>query len=234
MRTRLIRHSLPKDGHRRVENEDAFSYRPSIGRFAIADGATESSYSGAWARMLVEAMATPGRLLPDIPLLQDRWAGGFLNDPTLPWYSRAKAEQGAFATLLILQIRSEGTWQCAAIGDSCLFVSRPGEIEAFPLSDVSEFGTSPDLIGSRPASIAGLEGRLRHRSGQWVTGDSFLLATDAVAAYVVESCVAGGRSVSEALRLDSPPGVRRRHLSRLRAARRIKNDDLTYCAILTV
>src|SRR2546430_11000254 len=55
----------PKRGHGPREYEDAFADNLALGRFAVADGATESAYAGLWARMLVNefvstASAEPG------------------------------------------------------------------------------------------------------------------------------------------------------------------------------
>ena len=48
---------LPKDGNGPEEYEDAFRSLPEQGRFAVADGATETSFSGIWAAALVAAFA---------------------------------------------------------------------------------------------------------------------------------------------------------------------------------
>jgi len=37
---------LPKRGHSAEEYEDAFAGDPKVGRFAVADGASESSFAG--------------------------------------------------------------------------------------------------------------------------------------------------------------------------------------------
>ena len=42
--------SLPKRGHSPEEYEDALAGDPRSGRFAVADGASESSFAGLWAR----------------------------------------------------------------------------------------------------------------------------------------------------------------------------------------
>ena len=52
---------LPKRGNAAEEYEDAFAGDPASGRFAIADGASESCFAAAWAKIVVESyVKTPG------------------------------------------------------------------------------------------------------------------------------------------------------------------------------
>ena len=46
--------SLPKRRNAPEEYEDAFACDCELGRFALADGASESSFAEVWARLLVE------------------------------------------------------------------------------------------------------------------------------------------------------------------------------------
>ena len=57
---------LPKKGNSIEEYEDAFDYSITDHRFAIADGATESSFAGEWARSLVHGVVAslPSQSLP--------------------------------------------------------------------------------------------------------------------------------------------------------------------------
>src|SRR5690242_16921574 len=91
---------LPRRGYSADEYEDAFAGDDRTGRFAVADGATESSFAAAWARLLVEEyVRTPTRWSSWLPAVRRRWAAGVEGRP-LPWYAEAKAEEGAYATLL--------------------------------------------------------------------------------------------------------------------------------------
>src|SRR5579884_1055791 len=91
---------VPRRGYSADEYEDACAGDDRTGRFAIADGATESSFAAAWARLLVEEFVrTPGPWSGWLPSLRRCWAAD-LDDRPLPWYAEAKAEEGAFATLL--------------------------------------------------------------------------------------------------------------------------------------
>src|SRR4051794_1385943 len=91
---------LPRRGHSADEYEDACAGDARAGRFAVADGATESSFAASWARLLVEEFVrTPAPWSSWLPALRQRWAAE-LQDQPLPWYAEAKAEEGAYATLL--------------------------------------------------------------------------------------------------------------------------------------
>src|SRR4051794_19766200 len=98
---------LPRRGHTVDECEDAAAGSPERGRFAVADGAAESSFAALWARLLVEEFVRT----PDthstweswLPPLQQRWAEAVSPVPDaapLPWYLEARVQQGAYATFL--------------------------------------------------------------------------------------------------------------------------------------
>ena len=90
---------LPKSGSTEGEYEDAFwpkrlpvdrEAELSDFRVAVADGATETSFSGLWAKLLVRSYAE-GRLLPEgfaasLVKLQARWRSAITRKP-LPWYA---------------------------------------------------------------------------------------------------------------------------------------------------
>ena len=99
---------VPKKGNSAEEYEDAFGCAEEQGVFAIADGATESSFSEIWAQVLTRqyvssppAGAPPGQsVLQDwLTPLQREWHAN-INWDRLPWYAEEKARSGAFAALL--------------------------------------------------------------------------------------------------------------------------------------
>ncbi|MEW6303425.1 MAG: hypothetical protein AB1705_08145 [Verrucomicrobiota bacterium] len=99
---------VPKEGYSPDEYEDAFSCAPNEGQFAIADGATESSFSDLWAQALVNKYTNqppPGAppnesVMSDwITPLQKEWHAS-INWERLPWYAEEKARTGAFAAWL--------------------------------------------------------------------------------------------------------------------------------------
>lgn len=49
---------LPKGGHSEEDYEDSFAFSIQKRRFAIADGATETSFAKQWAQSLVQAFVS--------------------------------------------------------------------------------------------------------------------------------------------------------------------------------
>src|SRR4051794_19375718 len=90
---------VPKVGSSHQEYEDA--YWPKIlvdgisqQRFAIADGATETSFSGVWAKQLVRAygngeMDSPEQIRLTLETLQRRW-WKIVGRKKLAWYAEEK------------------------------------------------------------------------------------------------------------------------------------------------
>lgn len=190
---------LPKRGHSEEEYEDAYAARG--GRFAVADGASESSFAALWARLLVEGFVQRTRAKISwgdwLTPLRQRWASK-VDGLELPWYAEAKREEGAFAAFLGLKFRrsreggTQGHWRARAIGDSCLFhVREDCLVQAFPLTRSQDFDNRPDLLGSRPVGKPAPRPRLKQCQGEWRAGDCFFLATDALAEWFLRQHEAG-------------------------------------------
>ena len=232
---RYCRFVEPRRGASRDECEDAAAADPGRGRFAIADGATESSHAGPWARLLVEAfvrqeeLAWPGWIVP----LQGRWAQAVAPpERPLPWYLEGRLEQGAFSTFVGLSL-SEEAWHAVAVGDSCLVHMRGARATAFPLEHSSQFGNSPALIGScRPVEEIPLR-QARQCMGECRPGDRLWLMTDALAAWYLSRMEAGERPWEEMQRLaDQDEAAFSGWVARQRESRRLRNDDTTLLGVL--
>ncbi len=94
--------SLHKHGGTADEYEDGWAADTDRGRFAVADGASESAFAGLWARLLAQsfiAAARPYDLSGWLSEARRRWSEEMMG-LELPWYAEMKREQGAFATLL--------------------------------------------------------------------------------------------------------------------------------------
>jgi hypothetical protein len=188
---------LQKGGNAPAEYEDAFFPRGNFQleahtfRVCVADGATETSYSGEWAQTLAwgygRGRIAAGRLPQTLTPLQRRWQMAVGSQP-LPWYATEKLQLGAFSTLLGVTIRDEGRrWEATAAGDSCLFQVRDGRsIGSFPLTDSESFSSHPALLSSLPARLHDMDSVVAQTSGEWWPGDAFLLATDALAQWLMK------------------------------------------------
>jgi len=230
--TRLISvraFSLPKSGSTREECEDVLAYDAKCGRIAVADGATESSFSGSWARALVEGFirqGPPGRSLEHwLRGLRSEWVSK-IDWQALSWYAEEKARQGAFATLLGLQVKygARPTWQAYAIGDTCLFRIRRGAlVSVFPLESSANFGSTPDLLQSvhDPTSID----RFAVEKGVLSQFDEFFLATDALANWFLTQAEQG-QHPWEPLRAVDTDEAFEALVSQLRDTGAMRNDDV--------
>jgi hypothetical protein len=234
MRVRSSSFALPKAGNTPDEYEDASWPRRTLTRettsfrCAVADGATETSFSGLWAGMLVRAYCAgrlEGRRLPrTLSALRASW-GEEVGRVPLPWYAEEKVRSGAYSSLLGLTVSAlpdAPRWRAEAIGDSCLFHLRGGTLlAAFPLARAEDFNSRPYLLSSR----AGGEDAMSRLEGTWESGDRFLLATDALAAWALAAEERGDHPWNRLLT------VRRVEwadwLAELRAGGTMRNDDVT-------
>jgi hypothetical protein len=163
--------------------------------------------------------------------VQARWASDVGSQP-LPWYAEAKFAQGAFATFLGVVLKSFGrpSWQAVAVGDSCLFQIRDGQLrQAFPLTQSSEFDNSPRLLGSRTSAVEARQREVRGY-GSWQAQDRFFLATDALAQWFLRQVEAGGKpwEVLESLLGESDVSTAgKAWIEQLRDQHEIRNDDVT-------
>ncbi|HEV2327951.1 MAG TPA: hypothetical protein VGY56_04075 [Verrucomicrobiae bacterium] len=230
---------LPKNGSSEAEYEDASAIAEGKLRFAVADGATETSFSKIWAKQLVRAFVD-GRL--SIPIvtdelgpLQSRWQKIVHRHP-LPWYAEEKASDGAFAAFVGLQFfdaRSETdvktNWRAAAAGDSCLFQLRDGKIvESFPLEDSGSFNDRPNLLGSVANGNGSLE-TMSRAGGPVFAGDVFFLMTDAIACWFLKEHERGNKPWD--LLQGQDQSSFRDLVTNLRAEKEMKNDDVTLVRI---
>lgn len=244
-----------KAGNSDFEYEDAACTlsdleQPGLSRYAVADGATETSFAGAWARSLAEAYCTGVLTGPEavssLAALSQSWEER-IGQMSLAWFAEEKALQGAFATLCGITLcrdsvapsKCEGAWQAVAVGDSCLFQIRDQAIiRSFPLENSSQFGCSPEMLCSinhlRPQSEI-LSAAKFLAEGRWLSGDVFLLMTDALACWFL-ALVESGRLPSDFIAqiADQKSFLSYVHSSRTAVSAdglQLKNDDVTLLVI---
>jgi hypothetical protein len=229
----------PKDGNAISEWEDAGAFSEARGLFAVADGATSSYRAQAWAYTLVRRFldAPPSHSTPEAFAA---WLEGARN--TMPaddassenaaWYVGEAARRGSFATLVGLALARPdarrpraGSWRALAFGDSCLFQIRAGELlVAFPLREAASFGMAPPLLRSIGHHNGDLED-LKFAGGRYQTGDVFLLATDALSAWALQTAESEPAVWKTLARVGHEAFAQL--LIDVRAADAIENDDVT-------
>lgn len=240
----------PKAGNRPEEYEDAFwpAKRPakrgkaagkgagkatgSRARFAVADGATETSFAGLWARRLVGAYGAGcfagGDWLQQLRREQAAWYDEVLQKP-LPWYAEEKVRAGAYAALVGLELAATGEWHSLAIGDCCLLQWRGDELlAAFPAQEAAFFTSRPYLLSSNAAANGGLGEQVQRAGGQWLPGDHFALLSDAIAHWALREWEAGNPPFAA---LAAVQQAGQRHFAQwvdgLRQSAALRNDDVT-------
>jgi hypothetical protein len=229
---------LPKRDHSAEEYEDAFAANPEHGRFAIADGASESSFARLWAQLLVEefVQAPPGHPLPWaewLSPLRKRWAEA-VDGRSLPWYAEMKAQQGGFATFLGLVLEAD-RWRAVSVGDCCLFQLRREEVlRAFPLTRAADFGNVPRLVGSRAGGSEPAVTQQAVAEGAWQVNDWLLLMTDALAQWFLSSLEAARESawsLRSLLEDNANSAAFASWVEGLRDREGLRNDDVTLLAV---
>jgi hypothetical protein len=227
-------------GEGEYEDAVAFAEEPGTGellRVAVADGATEAVFSRRWARLLVEGFVAggPSVLGDELAQVQGEWQAYIERQSeqqsearagALPWYVAEKAEAGAFAALLGVELHAEreggGAWSAVSVGDCNLFHLRKDRLlEAWPRAQAADFDDRPALVPSRPGADCP---EARHAEGTFQRGDAFVLSTDAAAAWLLET------DPAEALRWNGQ-AIFADAVQAGRANNMLKNDDTTVAVL---
>jgi hypothetical protein len=225
----------PKRGNTAAEYEDAFwpseplTLQSKLLRFAIADGATETSFARSWAQILTRAYCrdqlSNRKVRKNMPRLAEEWRAAIGNQP-LPWYAEEKLSQGAFATFLGLTI-IDGAWDATAIGDSCLFQIRADRVlTAFPMTHAEDFSNHPFLLSSNNRRWQDELAHVDQIRGTWEAGDEFYLMTDAIACWFLSAMEEGESPERVLLHLEQFD----EWIESLRDGR-MRNDDVTILRI---
>jgi hypothetical protein len=235
---------FPKSGHSGDEYEDAFSQAETEDisggkrlRLAIADGATESSFSKEWAELLTthfcQKMLHRKHIHQWLAEVAQQWTDA-VSGRELPWYAAHKLDQGAFAAFLGCDLDlQKGILRSIAVGDCCQFLIRNETlISSFPLENSADFGNTPFLLSSRTESNKGLREHVHVLVHQLQPGDRIILATDALACWFLAEIEKEEKPWLELENLlsrsqESQLGW----LENLRKEKRIRNDDTTFALL---
>ena len=237
----------PKAGASEAEWEDCAGYdagAPAAGRgarYVVVDGATEAYDSIRWVRQLVTAFLG---LDHERPALTEAGLDGWIRQMQQRWLDEAPRafasvfeerkfhDDGSFATFLGCEVHDlDGPrpyWRAAALGDAVLFHVREGQrVTHFPELAPEDFGLTPDGVFTQPSQRERMRCALRLTGGELRVGDLLYIATDALAAWLVEEDRRNGRACWRRLATVEHPAAFRRFVAEERNARRMKNDDVT-------
>lgn len=234
---------IAKDAEYADEYEDAFAFDALRGIAAIADGVSSAIFSGQWAEILTRGVVAnppcPGgndHFSAWLAECRARWAES-VDVAALPWNQKQKLRQvgGGFSTLLWVEVGpvdpggTDGRdlrIRAYAIGDSCLFHIRAGQVlQTFPIQASAEFEQDPLSICSADlGKDALLEFRTLEADCQ--ADDLLVLATDAIAQWALTTLEAGIPPDWPAY-VEMPEAAWRDHVVELRRAGRIRYDDTT-------
>ncbi len=240
---------LAKDPEHPGENQDAYAFDLQCGVAAVADGVASAIFSAAWAETLVQAtVRQPPE--PDDPNGFAEWLDRCrrewrekIDTTGLAWFQKAKLPTGAFSTLLWAQLLplpadragAFGGFRLVAhaIGDSCLFHLRHGELlRCFPLSSVAEFENNPLALGSADLGRDALM-QFETLDVNCFPDDRLLLATDAVAEWLYRRVEANDPPDWPSLWETSEPEWAN-NMTALRETREMRYDDATLLVLHVV
>lgn len=246
--------STHKAGEKAGDNQDAYAFNINTKRFAVADGATRSFLSAHWAKLLVNHFCNETVSSNTELLITHDWAN-WLKPIQVKWnkevkviveknpkdyvlFNRYEREDPAFATFIGLQFSQINNkslrWKSIIIGDSCLFILQNDRITSYLL-------TSPDEFDYRPACFSSVNNLIdtnlpKFQDGYAEIGDTFILATDALAKWMLAlSQTLGWDGVIKQLNaLESQNDFNRfiRH-ARQRTEITLENDDTTLMILST-
>jgi hypothetical protein len=237
MTLRVVVRTVHKAGNRPDENEDAAGFAGSSQRLrlAVADGATEASFSDLWARALVDAWVAKSVTGLGAGILEEArsaWSARLPAYDRLPWHAQEKLALGAHAALACIAI-SEGQhvtrWIGQVVGDCEVFVLKGREHlwlrRSAPYSTSAAFGYHPNLVSTAPATWStlrtlGLRGRMRPPFEFWVVTDAFAHSCLAAAERGSPPWDAWADALADADLFNS-------RVEALRSSGELRNDDVT-------
>ena len=175
--------------------QDAYAQNDGKGRYAIADGVTRSFFPKEWATLLVEDFCKSINLSSAktdwkdwIGPIQQKWYEQIeekVSERNLFYLTNSfNSQESAVSTFIGIEFNKDnGAWEAMIVGDSCLFHKSNSGFESYLIEDSAHFTNHPEVFASF-AKDDRSEPTFIH--GNANPGDTFILATDALAKWILE------------------------------------------------
>ena len=168
---------------------------PREGRFALSDGASISYDSRGWARCLCRTFIRNTNFGADwLDVARTRFSDTFRPSEN-DWAAAHGWDRGSFATFLGFTLTRERL-VTHGVGDTILFLVSEDKIRIWPEMGEHDFTSSPALLCSHPGRSAfddteiAFEKATHHfvaPVGGWPAGTRLIVATDALAEWVIRA-----------------------------------------------
>ena len=185
--------------HKEAENpedcQDACAQNDEKGRYAIADGVTRSFFPKEWATLLVEHFCESINLSSVKTDWKD-WIGPIQQK----WYEQIEekvsernlfyltnpfnAKKSAASTFIGIEFNKDNdAWEAMIVGDSCLFHKSGSGFKSYLIENSTDFTNYPEVFAS---FVRDNHSEPTFIHGNTNPGDTFILATDALAKWILE------------------------------------------------
>lgn len=185
--------------HKKAESlddcQDAVKVNEEDSRYAVADGATLSFFSKQWAELLVKRFCE----MPNLSLNAENWKQ-WLVPIQEAWYKQVEervkvrdqfyltnsfnTREPAVSTFVGLEVeQTKREWRAVVVGDSCLFHKSESGFRSYLLEKSEDFTDRPEAFASFPEANPYDPEFI---CGELQSGDVFILATDALAKWILE------------------------------------------------
>ena len=223
--------------------QDACAQNDGKGRYAIADGVTRSFFPQEWATLLVKHFCESA----DWSLAKTDWQD-WIAPIQQKWYEQIEEKvsernlfyltnsfntrEPAASTFIGIEFNKDNTeWKAMIVGDSCLLHQNDSGFKSYLIEDSARFTNNPGFFASF-AKDNHSEPTFIH--GNANPGDTFILATDALAKWILEHEETGKLDAAldrlKAIRMDEE-FYQFVHKARHDEAIRLVNDDVTLMLI---
>ena len=187
--------STHKEAESPADCQDAWARNDEQGRYAIADGATRSFFPREWATLLVEHFCEP----PDLSLVKTNWRV-WIGPIQQKWYEQVEekvnvrnlyyltnsfnTKESAASTFIGIEFNKDNTeWEAMIVGDSCLFHKSGSGFDSYLIENSADFTNRPEVFASFDKDN---HSEPKFIFGKAKPGDIFILATDALAKWILE------------------------------------------------